>query len=159
MDGNDASSPRFASTILAHLYALGAARICEDPEAVSIIRESIRDEEEAFLPAAAVAVAYSCVQASQRSDDPFSDERIGALHPLMTAAIAAVLHGAAADIFILEDGEDPVEVAAETVASFWNWSAEWDTEEALRIARRHCANMAVYRSHDPDREDPSGNAD
>lgn len=142
------NSPKFASTILGHLYALGAARICGDRGASLLIREGIRDEEEAFLPAAAVAVAYSCVRSAGRGGDPFTDERVAGLNPMMLDAIRSVIAGHTPDIFLLTDGEDPVEVSADTVALFWQWSADWDDDEALRIARRHCANMVLYRARD-----------
>lgn len=152
----DENSPKFASKILGHLYALGAARICGDREAILLIREGMRDEEEAFLPAAAVAVAYSCVRAAGRGDDPFADERVARLNPTMLDAVRSVIDGCTPDIFMLADGEDPVEVSTDTVALFWQWSADWDDEEALRIARRHCANMVLYRARgdeDDDRDD------
>lgn len=151
----DENSPKFASTILGHLYALGAARICGDREAISLIREGILDAEEAFLPPAAVAVAYSCVQSAGRGDDPFADERVARLNPLMLDAIRSTLDGCAPDVVVPLNGEDPVEVSTDIVASFWRWSAGWDDDEALRIARRHCANMVLYqaRGDEDDRND------
>ena len=137
-----------AAEVLGHLYALGAAHLSNDTEAFDIILAGVPDGATAFMPEAAVAIAYTSVHMFRHADDPFEDPAVAALPPAMLDALGAVLAGDTPDFIALHD-DDPVDVSVRTVGSIWLWAAHGQTEEALRIARRHCANLALYRDTHP----------
>jgi len=141
-----------AAEVLGHLYALGAAHISNDPEAFELVLAEVPAEATTFMPEAAVAIAYTSVQMFRAEDDPLADPDVASLPPAMLDAIGAVLDGDTPDFVSLHD-DDPVDVSVRTVGSIWLWAAHGHTEEALRIARRHCANMALYR--DAHRDPPA----
>lgn len=129
--------------VLGHLYALAAAHISDDPAAIRLILADVPVDARAVMPEAALAIAYTSVRTFRDGDDPFDDPAVAALPSPVLDALASILAGDTPDAIPLYD--DPVKAAILTVGTFWLWAAHGQPQEALRIARRHCANMALYR--------------
>jgi hypothetical protein len=134
-----------AAEVLGHLYALAAAHISGDRDAMRILLEDVPAEETSVMPEAAIAIAYTSVQKFRDGDDPFDDPLVSSIPPAMLGALTAVLEGDAPD-FVELRGVDAVDAAVRTVGAIWTWAAYGEREEALRIARWHCANMVLYRA-------------
>jgi len=150
-DPRDGTSGR-AAEVLGHLYALAAAHISGDRGAVELILEDVPVATREVMPEAAIAIAYTSVRMFPDHDDPFEDPQVASLPSWVLEALVSVLDGNAPD-FIPLHGGDPVEAAIRTVGAFWLWAARGERQEALRIARHHCAHMALYR--DEGRRRPS----
>lgn len=141
--GDENTSER-AAEVLGHLYALAAAHISGDPDAVSLILEDVTAEARHVMPEAAIAIAYTSVRMFRTGDDPFEDPLVAALPSWMLDTLASILEGAGPEFVPVHPG-DPVDAAIRTVGAFWLWAAHGEQDRALRIARRHCANMVLYR--------------
>lgn len=142
-EGHDDTSER-AIEVLGHLYALAAAHISGDPDAVTLILEHVPASARQVMPEAAIAIAYTSVRTFRDGDDPFEDPMVAALPAWILDTLASVLEGEAPG-FVTVHSDDPVDAAVRTVGAFWLWAAQGEPEQALRIARRHCANMVLYR--------------
>lgn len=137
-------TPERAAEVLGHLYALAAAHISGDRGAIELILENVPLHAREAMPEAAIAIAYTSVRMFPDHDDPFADPQVSSLPSWMLEALVSVLDGIAPD-FIPLRGRDPVEASIRTVGAFWLWAAHGEQQEALRIARHHCANMVLYR--------------
>lgn len=143
-------TPERAAEVLGHLYALAAAHISGDRGAIELILENVPLHAREAMPEAAIAIAYTSVHMFRDGDYPFDDPAVAALPERMLDALASVLEGDTPD-FVPLHGGDPVDVSIHTVGAIWLWAAHGEQQEALRIARRHCANMVLYRDEGPRR--------
>jgi hypothetical protein len=143
-DNTNSGASERAADVLGHLYALAAAHISGDQNAVTIILEDVPAATRQVLPEAALAIAYTSVRMFRNGDDPFDDPLVAVLPPWILDTLASVLGGEPPDLIPLHEG-DPVDASIRTVGAFWLWAAYGEQQEALRIARRHCANMVLYR--------------
>jgi hypothetical protein len=133
-----------AAEALGHLYALAAAHISEDRDAMRILLEDVPPAVANVMPEAAIAIAYTSVQKFRDGDNLFDDPVVSSIPSTMLGALTSVLEGDAPD-FVELHGEDAVDSAVRTVGAIWTWAAYGEQEAALRIARWHCANMVLYR--------------
>lgn len=143
-DNTNSGATERAADVLGHLYALAAAHISGDQDAVAILLEDVPAATQQVLPEAALAIAYTSIRMFRNGDDPFDDPLVTVLPQWMLDTLASVLGGEPLDLISLYEG-DPVDVSVRTVGAFWLWAAYGEQQEALRIARRHCANMVLYR--------------
>jgi len=136
--------------VLGHLYALAAARLNGDLEAVELIRDEVRPMHASVMPEAAVAVAYTTIRQADGDARVLDEAPLRGLTDPVKRALTHVLEGWPPEFITLE-AEDPVETAIRTVVATWLWACDGDADAAATMARTYCARLVLYRER-PDRD-------
>jgi hypothetical protein len=134
-----------AAAVLGSLYALAAAVINDDADAVVLLATELTPAQRLDLPEAAVAVAASCISNTSDGDDPFSDPDMASVHPSLRRAIDVVLTGEHPGPITFDTHDDVIEASVRAVAQTWLWMTGGDAQSAAVIARQHCARLIRYR--------------
>lgn len=134
-----------ATAVLGSLYALAAAVINDDADAVVLLATELTPAQRLDLPEAAVAVAASCISNTSDGADPFSDPDMALVHPSLRRAIDVVLTGEHPGPITFGVGDDVIQASVRAVAQTWLWMTGGDAANAAVIARRHCARLVRYR--------------
>lgn len=104
-DNTNSGATERAADVLGHLYALAAAHISGDQDAVAILLEDVPAATQQVLPEAALAIAYTSIRMFRNGDDPFDDPLVTVLPQWMLDTLASVLGGEPLDLIPLYESD------------------------------------------------------